>query len=153
MITTTDLLQLPLFAGIEPDLVNYVAPLFTRAAFPTATTLFTQNTPADWVYLLEAGEVELKFHPEDGGWVTIATLEAGNVLGWSAVLGHPCYTSSAFATTPVQALVIAGAHLRKVLRAQPQLIVLLNRMANSVAQRGNPARLDLTRWLAEQVGR
>lgn len=127
-----------LFEGLTAEQVAALAPLFTRLLCVAGEVLFTQGDHADHAYTLQQGRVNLGFQPEDGGWITITTLtEPGNVFGWSAVLGHRRYTSTAVCLTETEVWRVSGSALRAALRADSNLSPLLDHMILSVAQRTN----------------
>jgi len=124
-----------LFRGLSPELTVQLAPLFGQVTFANGETIFAQGNRAERVYVLEDGVVALQFQPEDGEQLAVATLTEGSVLGWSAVLGRPYYTSSAVCVAETRALAIPGEKLRALIRVEPELSLLLGRMALTVANR------------------
>ncbi len=135
-----------LFEGLAAEQVAALAPLFTRLHCVAGEVFFTQGDRADQTYILQQGRVSLGFQPEDGGWITITTLtEPGNVFGWSAVLGHRRYTSTAVCLTETEVWRVSGADLRAALHADAALYPLLDHMILSVAQRSNLEPLRFAR--------
>jgi CRP/FNR family transcriptional regulator, cyclic AMP receptor protein len=132
---TQELARFSLFREMTLEQLAYLAPRFSRVTFKAGETLFAQGHRAETVYVLRGGSVALQFQPEDGERLTIDTLHPSSVLGWSAVLGRPYYTSSAICITPAQAIAISGEKLRALIRVKPELSFLLGRMALNVANR------------------
>jgi CRP-like cAMP-binding protein len=124
-----------LFRGLNPAQRIELAPLFSPITFGEDETIFAQGTPAKRVYVLEVGTVALQFQPEDGERLTIATLHQESIFGWSAILGRPSYTSSAVCLAPSRAVTVLGEKLRALIRSQPELSIILGRMALEVADR------------------
>ena len=148
-----DLIALPLFADLAPNARELIAPLCERVAFAAADTLFAEGDRATTVYIVEAGEVAIRFRPYDGDWLTIATVRAGGVVGWSAALGRRCYTSSAVCLAPTAALALRGDRLRALARAAPDLgSLLLGRMALSISNQQNGFHDQVGRLINEQAG-
>ena len=143
-MSPADLAPLALFNGLTPEQLDFLTPLFRRVWFRAKDTAFAEKEPADNLYVLETGEVALRFTPDDGEPVEFARLRApGDVFGWSAALGRETYTARATCLTAVQALAVRGADFRRLLHARPSLgTLLLERMAQTVAGRFRSARPD-----------
>ena len=124
-----------LFRGLNPAQRVELAPLFSPVTFEAGETIFAQGVPAERVYVLEVGIVALQFQPEDGERLTVATLRQESVFGWSAILGRPYYTTSAVCLAPSQTITVRGEKLRALIRSQPELSIILGRMALEVADR------------------
>lgn len=142
-----------LFRGLAPEQLAYLAPLFSHATFSEGETIFAQGDPAETVYVLEYGQVALRFQPEDGGSLAVATIHRGHVFGWSAVLGRPDYTSSAVCLARSCAAAVKGERLRALIRVQPELSILLGRMALTVADRRADAQSQIMHLINEEITR
>ncbi|MBI3762966.1 MAG: cyclic nucleotide-binding domain-containing protein [Chloroflexi bacterium] len=144
---------MPLFDGLTPAQMARLAPLFKRVTFAAGHAIFAQGDRAETVFVLEHGDVEIRFRPDDGDWLPIATARPGGVVGWSAALARPRYTSSAVCVTPVQAVAIRGDEFRGVVRSDADLgVLLLGRMALTIANRLAGAQLQIARLIHEEVG-
>ncbi len=133
---TYDLAQFSLFANLTADQRGVLAPLFRRETYATGEVLFKQNDKATDLYIIETGEIVLRYRPYDGGLLDIETIKSGGLVGWSAVIGRSEYTSAAICLTPVQAIAIKGRDLRRVMRADKNLRATLTEgMARIVAHR------------------
>jgi len=124
-----------LFRGLRPQQLADLAPLFSHVTFSEGETILAQGDPAKTVYVLEYGQIALRSHPEDGEALAVATLNRGSVFGWSAMLEQPYYTSSAVCLARSCAIAIPGEKLRALIQGQPELSVLVGRMALTVADR------------------
>ncbi len=141
-----------LFDGLTPDQLARLAPLFGHATFGAGETMFSEGDPARTLYVLENGEAVIRFRPDDGGCLTIATIRAGDVCGWSAALNRSCYTASAVCLTDVQALSIRSGDLRAVIQTDPELgVLLLGRLASTVATRLTGAQALIARLMHEEL--
>ncbi|MEW5989435.1 MAG: cyclic nucleotide-binding domain-containing protein, partial [Chloroflexota bacterium] len=99
----------PLFDGLTPAQVTKLAAWLEPASFAAGETIFNERERAERLYVVEGGEVAIRYRPEDGGgYLTIATVRPGGVCGWSAALGRARYTSAAVCLTDVQALAMRG---------------------------------------------
>ncbi len=148
---TQELAGLTLFKELTLEQLAYLAPLFSPVTFKGGETIFAQGHRAEAVYVLETGSVALQFQPEDGEQLTVATLHHGGVLGWSAVLGRPYYTSSALCLTPTRAITIPGEKLRALVRTKPELSFLLGRMALTVTNRQAGALSQIISLINQEI--
>jgi CRP-like cAMP-binding protein len=128
--------QLPLFEGLTPRQQALIRPLFVPCDYYTDSMLFEQGDIAEFLYLVVRGEVLVVFKPDDGPAITVAKIIPGGVVGWSAALGSPTYTSGAMCTTYSQLLRVRGADLRKLCEQHDEVgLLITNRLADVIAQR------------------
>jgi CRP-like cAMP-binding protein len=111
--------QLSVFQGFDPNQLDLLKPLFTLFYVPRGTVLFEQGDPADCLYILAGGEVAIRYKPEDGPPLVIAHVRAEGVIGWSAAIGNPNYTSSVVCTTDCEILRLRSTALRQLYEADP----------------------------------
>jgi len=140
-----------LFRGLTPTQRADLAPWFSPSTFAEGETIFVQGAPAERVYVLEQGLVALQFQPEDGERLAVATLYRESVFGWSAILGRPCYTSSAVAIAPSRTITVTGEKLRALIRSQPELSILLGRMALEVTDRQTGALSQIIHLIHKEM--
>jgi CRP-like cAMP-binding protein len=146
------LAQNPLFDGFTPVQLKVLAGLFTEVSFQAGQQVFGQGDPAHRVYVLEAGEMALLLHPEDGGCLTIAQIGPQGILGWSAVLGRVRYSAFAVCTQDARALTALGSDVRGLMQGEPALgRLLLGRMALTVAGRNDGTHSALTRVIQAEI--
>lgn len=128
--------QSALFQGLTATQQALLKPLFVPVDYYSDSTIFVQGSPADHLYLVIMGEVVVNFKPEDGPVITVAKVQPGDIVGWSAALGRRTYTSSASCTTYTQLLRVRGEDLRNLCELHPETgIVILERLASVIAQR------------------
>jgi CRP/FNR family cyclic AMP-dependent transcriptional regulator len=128
--------RLPLFKGLEQEDLDLLAELFHLETYPRNALIFNQGDPADRLFVLLKGRVEIRFKPYDGEAWTVTTIEKGGIFGWSAALGRKSYTSCAICTGECETLHVEGALLRKLIDEHPKTgVVLLDRLAAVIAER------------------
>jgi len=126
----------PLFKDINKEYLNILYPLFVRVTCTKGTVVIKQGDPADFLYLIEKGAVEISYKPYDGEAMTITHVGTDGLFGWSALVGSSKYTSSAIAIEDVDALRIRGTELRKLCLENPEAgKEILDRLANAVSTR------------------
>jgi len=111
-------------------------PLFQTACLPAGAVLFEQGCPADQFYIVINGEVMIRYKPEDGPALILTRVRAQGVVGWSAAIGSPNYTSSAVCAEETQLLVVRSDDLRRFYESHPQTAeLLLERLSALIAER------------------
>jgi CRP-like cAMP-binding protein len=147
------MLDTPLFEGFSIRQLELLTPLFQPYSCPEDTVIFEQGREADYLYWLLHGSVEIRFKPYDGPTLVLTRLKAGDVFGWSAVIGSPIYTSETRSATPVEAIRIRGRDLEWLCREHPTTgSTILDRLAQGVSSRWKNARAQVKSMLRESVG-
>jgi CRP-like cAMP-binding protein len=142
---------------VRAALVGHLLPGLPESSLRTLAAIGRDELPAPGTFLMREGRPMLdlglivggrlavrdRLGPDD---VTLMTLEAGDVFGWSAVLDGVS-TASIVALDGARVLLFDRAALLSVLDANPLLAVALyRRLLEAVA-----SRLDATRLLMRDV--
>jgi len=131
---------IPLFQDLAADQITLLKPLFEQYTCPVETTVFEQGKPATYIYLLIKGEISIHYKPYDGPSIILTRLHAGDVFGWSAVVGSMYYTSSIISESNIEALRIRGKHLITLVQKHPRTgKIIMDRLASIVSPRWNNA--------------
>lgn len=85
--------------------------MFTR--FDTGQTIFHAGEIANRFYLIQQGKVSLENRSDADGVITIQTIGAGDVLGWSWLFAPYYWHFNACALEPTQAIFFYGTRLRE----------------------------------------
>jgi CRP/FNR family transcriptional regulator, cyclic AMP receptor protein len=132
--------QIDIFKDLDKDEMELLKPLFESLSCRAGTVVFQQGAPADFLYFIITGKVEMSFKPYDGTPITVAHMEKGGLFGWSAVVGSENYTSSATAIEEVKAFRVRGTELRKFCVEHPEAGKdILERLADGVSSRWKDA--------------
>jgi CRP/FNR family cyclic AMP-dependent transcriptional regulator len=132
--------QIDIFKDLNQDEMELLTPLFESLSCRAGTVVFQQGTPADFLYFIITGKVEMSFKPYDGTPIIVGHMEKGGLFGWSAVVGSENYTSSAIAIEEVKALRVRGSELRKFCVEHPEAGKdILERLADGVSSRWKDA--------------
>ncbi len=84
------------------------------------STILHDGDDTPFLGVVEEGRVALRLRvPERGGRVTFATVEPGEILGWSALVAPYRSTADAVASEDCRLLVIDAPELRAALRDDP----------------------------------
>lgn len=128
--------RVPTFSDMNQEYVKLLQPLFERYSCPSGSTIIQQGQPADYLYLIIDGKVQVTYKPYDGTPITVAHVEKDGVFGWSAVVGSQTYTSSVTAIEDLDTFRIQGDQLRQLCVDHPEAgKEILERIANVVSSR------------------
>lgn len=142
--------RFPLFQELLPEQNSLIRPLFSPCFETAGAMLFEQGQVAERLYLIVEGEVIIRYKPEDGPELLVARVRDGGVVGWSAALGNPIYTSTAFCTAECQMLCVRGQDLRTLCERNPEIgSLLLEGLAKIVAERLRTSHAHITTLLEE----
>ncbi|MGE5464194.1 MAG: Crp/Fnr family transcriptional regulator [Syntrophothermus sp.] len=124
------------FNDMNPEYTNLLERLFERYSCPSGATVIQQGQPAEFLYLIIDGKVQVTYKPYDGTPITVAHVEKDGVFGWSAVVGSRTYTSSVTAIEDLDTFRIRGNQLRQLCVEHPDAgREILERIANVVSSR------------------
>jgi CRP-like cAMP-binding protein len=99
-------------------------------------TVIEQGKPADYIYLIINGKVEVSYKPYDGSRITVSHVGKDGLFGWSALVGSRTYTSSVTAIEDLETVRIQGSELRKLCRRYPEAgKEILDRLATAASSR------------------
>jgi CRP-like cAMP-binding protein len=145
METIENLLHdVPLFQGLTPGALELIAGCGSNVHFQEGELVFRDGDEADAFYVLRHGSVALETFVPARGPVTIETLEAGEVLGWSWLFPPYRWHFDARAASPVRATSFDGACLRGKCESDPRLgYDLMSRFAQVVIERLQWTRMRL----------
>lgn len=102
-------------------LLELTATPFAIADYRPRAAIFRQGDPCDSVMHIESGRVWLAVTARSGKEAICGLLGTGAFLGEEALTGCGERRQSATAMTATQVLVVAKAHLIRLLRTQPEL--------------------------------
>ncbi len=77
------LAQHPFFQDIDPDHRQMMSGCAANVRFSSGSDLFREGDAANRFYLIRHGRVALQVFIPGQGRITIETIDAGDVLGWS----------------------------------------------------------------------
>jgi CRP-like cAMP-binding protein len=128
--------RLATFNDMNQEYVQLLQPLFEQYSCPSGATVIEQGQPADYLYLIVDGKVQVTYKPYDGTPITVGHVEKDGVFGWSAVVGSRTYTSSVTAIEDLDTYRIHGNELRKLCVDHPEAgREILERIASAVSSR------------------
>jgi len=134
----------PFFADLEPRFLQVVTGCAANGRFPAGAFLCREGEAANQFYLIRHGKVALQISVPERGSVTIETMEAGEVCGWSWLLPPYRWHFDVQALELTRVLVFDGQCLRAKCEADHDLgYALMQRFAQVIVQRLQATRLQI----------
>jgi CRP/FNR family cyclic AMP-dependent transcriptional regulator len=138
------LADVPFLDGLAPDRLDLLTGCAGNVHFAAGAHLFRDGDEADTFYVIRHGSVAIETFVPARGAVTIETVGAGEVLGWSWLFAPYRWHFDARALSPVRATGFDGACLRGKCEADPALgYELMGRFAQVLIERLQWTRLRL----------
>jgi len=131
-------------AGMSADELALLAGCASNVHFDEGEILFREGDAANSFYVVRHGSVALELHVPARGGLTIETIEAGEVLGWSWLFPPYRWHFDARALSSVRATAFDGECLRGKCEQDPALgYDLMKRFAQVLMERLQWTRLRL----------
>ena len=147
-------LESSVFSGMDDLYAEQLAGCSQTVGFEAGETLFREGEPADVFYVLRRGRVALELYVPGRGPLTIETIEAGSVVGWSWLFPPHVWHFDARAVAPVRAVAVDGACIRGKCDDDPALgYELMQRFSAVLLERLNATRLRLADLYGGSGGR
>src|SRR5690349_25001453 len=145
MKTIADLMRdAPLFADMRSDRLQLLAGCGQNVQFAEGATLFREDTRAEVFYRPRHGSITLETYVPGRGPITIETLGAGEVVGWSWLFPPHRWHFDARALALVRAVQFDTTCLREKLEEDSALgYDLMSRFAQVLQQRLRWTRMRL----------
>ena len=138
--------------GLNPEHVAILAGCATNVRFEAGQQLFGEGDEATQFFMLRQGHVVLETHVPGRGGVTVQTVGAGEILGWSWLVPPYEWRISARATELTRAIALDGTCLRKKCEADHDLgYEILKRFAHIINERLDTARVQLLDMYAKST--
>jgi CRP/FNR family cyclic AMP-dependent transcriptional regulator len=103
----------PFFSGMDPRYLELAVGCAANVRFNAGELIFRQGHEAEHFYLIRAGKVALEIPALGRGGLTIQTLGAGEVLGWSWLVPPYNWRFDGRAAETTRAIVFDGKCLRE----------------------------------------
>jgi CRP/FNR family transcriptional regulator, cyclic AMP receptor protein len=131
------------FAGMDPEYLALIAGCARNVVFGDGTFLFREGQPAQTFYLVREGAIALEI-AAPGRVATVQTVGAGEVAGFSWLMGPHRWQFDGRAVGRLHAIEIDGTCLRAKCDADPRLgYDLMQRFANLATRRLQATRLQI----------
>ena len=142
-----------LFHGLPPAIQGKIRLLATEEHFACDSTIFAEGDPANTLYILGDGEVELTYvlPCRDPVTMRIARVGPGEVFGWSALARGEKMTADARSLCECSAYLINAIPLLEIMDQDPPSgYRVMTRLAQLIAKRLRDTRTEL-RWIQSSI--
>ncbi len=130
--------------GLPSDHLALITGCASNVRFETGATLFREGDEATQFFVVREGRVALDIFAPGRGPITIQTVGAGEVLGWSWLVPPYHWRFSARAVELTRAIALDGECLRGKCEKDHSLgYELLKRFTDIMSQRLDATRLQL----------
>jgi len=144
MVTPDFLRQYSHFAGLSPEALQKLASIADEQTIAAGQTIFAESDPAEHLYLIVRGEVNLSHELGSGELRVVDTLADGELVGWAAFVEPYRCRTLATAVKDTQLVRLHAARLRDFCNADYALgQQLLTQVALMLSSRLNSARVQL----------
>ena len=136
--------EIEFLEGFDEEFVEMIASIAEPVDFDAGKVIFREGDLADCVYLIASGSVSMEVCAPALGCRRILTMEAGNLLGWSPVLGQSRFTATTRTLSPTRAFRISSSQILTLCEHNPRFgLEFMRRVALGMAKRLRAARLQL----------
>lgn len=91
--------------------------------YPQHAVFTIEGQPARGVFIVCQGRVKLTSMSKEGRSVILRIVQAGEVIGLSAVIGNKAYEASAKTLVPTQVRFVAANDMMRILRTHPEAAI------------------------------
>ena len=136
-----DIAAHPFLIGLSEHHIRLLADCAIRTHFERDQVIFREGESANRFYLIESGQVALESTSQATAPVTIDTIGAGDLLGWSWLFPPYVWHFQARAVMPTTAIFFYGTVLREYCEKDQSLgFELFKRMSEVMTRRLQAAR-------------
>ena len=106
--------QRDLFGSLNKDFVKEIMNIAEKDSHKTGEMLFHEGDPASWFYILIKGRIKLSLGKT--GQVVYLVGTAGEMFGWSSLVGRSTYSASAECMTATKLLRFDKKNLESIIQ-------------------------------------
>jgi CRP-like cAMP-binding protein len=150
MISPELLRRFPFFGNLENSQLVAISIIAEEETFNSGEEIFQERSPAESLYLLVEGSIDLyftvvdNFHPELRQEFSIGEINPGEPFGISALIEPYVLTASARVSTSSKVIRIDAAALRATMDTDQSLAyALMQKIAKAAIDRLNDTRIQL----------
>jgi len=138
-----------LLRDLQHAAVARVAELAIQRSYRRGTTIFSEGDPADAVFGVIAGQVQITAHNADRQEIILYHVDSGGIFGLNSVIDGSPRCASARAGSRVFAFMIAREHFLRLVAGMPELALRLIQLLGRRQQVA--ARMIIEEYSANKV--
>lgn len=132
------------FADLDPAAIKFIATCGENVVFDSGDFIAHEGESADKFYIIREGKVAVQMHAPNRGAITLQTLDAGEVVGWSWLFPPYEWCFDIKALQPTRAIALDGRCLRKKCEEDHELgYQLMKRFSQFMVQRIKATRMQV----------
>jgi CRP-like cAMP-binding protein len=144
MISPEILRRYPYFATVRDESLKEIAMMAEEVTVPAGQRMFAEGDPANSLYIITRGAVDIQYLLGNGEFRTVDTLVDGDLLVWSSLIEPYRTTGFGTAAKSTQLVKISAGKLRDLAERDPQVgYRLLVQVAKLLGHRLEGARVQL----------
>ncbi len=134
----------PLFEGLNEEYLDLLVRSSREESYESRELIIREGDDADAFYLIAEGTVAIEIFANERGPVTIDSLNAGEVLGWSWLVPPHQWHFDAQATTRTRMISFDAAMVRDSFDSYPDFgYAMMKRFIPIIVQRLQATRIQL----------
>jgi len=111
------------FCCMASEIVRELNACSSATSYPQHAVFTTEGHPARGVFIVCQGRVKLTSMSKEGRFVILRIVQAGEIIGLSAVIGNKAYEASAETLVPTQVRFVPADDIMRVLRTHPEAAI------------------------------
>jgi signal transduction histidine kinase len=119
MVTNSELVRVPVFAGLPDDQIEWFISQATEVPLKAGETYFREGDPADAMFVILEGQIQVR--GEIGGETVVLTIPPGNVTGLLPFSRMKQFTVAARALTDARVLRFPSSQFPELVQKMPEL--------------------------------
>ncbi|MBU0679242.1 MAG: cyclic nucleotide-binding domain-containing protein [Verrucomicrobia bacterium] len=129
---------------LNPELMELLVGCATPASFKAGSMIFRHKESADNFYVITSGKIAVDLETQDRGTLTLQTLGAGDILGWSWLFPPYIWNFDARCVEDAKAIAFDAKCLRAKCEADNVLgYEMFKRFSLIIVQRLQATRMQL----------
>ncbi len=142
----------PFFGGLAPEFLETLTGCAANVRFKAGARIFTEGEEANHFYLIRAGKIAIEVFAPGRRPLTIQTIEAGEVMGWSWLFPPHRWNFDARALDDIRVIALDGKCLRNKCEDNHDLgYELMKRFSAIMVARLQATRLQLLDLYGSEV--
>ncbi len=147
MISHTQLRRYPLFGGLTAEQIKAISLIANEKTFAKDEVVFNENTPANKLYLVMEGDVDLLYGGGGEGAIVnapVGSIAAGEIFGVSSLLEPFRYIDTAQAAKKTRVIELDASALRALCEVDHHLgHALLQQVLQAALERLKYTQIEL----------
>lgn len=142
MIALENLRQFVMLGYLTDEMLEELVPITDILMFDRNEMVFSQDEPANRLYLLKTGKVLLEQRISENMTVSLSAINPGYSFGWSAMIEKSDYSTDAICADPCEIYSFKAARLKQKMEQNHSLGYIINQRLLYVIKKRFDVRTD-----------